>query len=84
MREKIDGLKQEREVTYMQLEQLEKQVESLTDSNNQLTEQNRMLIDRVSAKLTSDYKSQRTSTADLVPLFKPLHAKTVSIIELVK
>ena len=42
-----------------------------------------MLIDKLSVKLTSDYKSQRNSS-DLVPLFKPLHAKTVSIIEMVK
>jgi hypothetical protein len=38
MREKIDGLKQEREMSFMQIEQLEKQVESLTDSNVKMAE----------------------------------------------
>jgi hypothetical protein len=36
MREKIEGLKQEREMNYMHITQLEKQVETLGEANAKL------------------------------------------------
>lgn len=57
---------------------------NLNETVEKLTEQNRELYEKLQDRLNADIKSARNTSDKVVPLYKPLHAKTLSIIEMVK
>ena len=83
MREKIEAMKQEREMHIIHIEKCEKQIEWLTESNKIHVHKNQEINEKYQQSLASNFKSVRNSQ-DLEPIFKPLHAKTMSLVEVMK
>ena len=61
---------------------LDKQIEALQGQVKNYAQQNKALNEKYQDMLEKNFKSTRT--ADLEPMFKPIHSKTMSLVGMLK
>lgn len=82
LREKAEALENEKDMKDLHIMKLDKQIEALQGQVKNYAQQNKALNEKYQDMLEKNFKSTRT--ADLEPMFKPIHSKTMSLVGMLK